>query len=121
MIASVSSVLSRLPPPTRARLKSQDGLVFFFHLISSDLGGHSQKPFTAGYNRLLARIDDLVAKVEAAIDAFFDHDARTAFLFTADHGMTTWGMHGGGNEHETSTPMLAWGSGLRGPLSLIHI
>lgn len=40
------------------------------------------------------------------------HDSQTVYIFTSDHGMTNWGSHGDGSEHETSVPFLAWGSGI---------
>lgn len=38
---------------------------------------------------------------------------RTAFLFTADHGMTDWGSHGSGTEDEVLTPFVLWGHGVK--------
>ena len=38
------------------------------------------------------------------------HDGQTAYIFTADHGMTDWSSHGAGLPEEMMTPLLAWGA-----------
>ena len=43
-------------------------------------------------------VDDIVAKTEVLFRDFFQ-DEETAFLFTADHGMSNIGNHGDGSEH----------------------
>ena len=32
--------------------------------------------------------------------------------------MTDWGSHGAGMDHETQTPIIAWGAGIREPEAL---
>ena len=36
-------------------------------------------------------VDSGVAEIVSVLEEFFGNDGRTAYVFTADHGMTNWG------------------------------
>lgn len=57
-------------------------------------------------------VDEGVRDLEEFFNDFYADD-KTAFIFTADHGMTDWGSHGSGSPFETETPFVAWGAGIR--------
>lgn len=57
-------------------------------------------------------VDDGVREIEELFENFYE-DSATAYVFTSDHGMTNWGSHGDGSEHETNTPLIAWGAGIK--------
>lgn len=85
--------------------------VLFLHLLGLDTAGHVHKPNSRLFDENLAAVDRGVAHSVRLVEEMFDHDGRTAFVFTADHGMTDAGAHGAGAAHETETPFVAWGAG----------
>ncbi|KAG8711155.1 Glycosyl phosphatidyl inositol anchor synthesis [Ceratobasidium sp. 423] len=101
----------------------QEGVVIFLHLLGLDTTGHSYRPFSKEYMQNIVHVDTIVQEVEKSIDNFYAHDdepeneSRTAYIFTADHGMSVIGNHGDGDPDNTRTPLIAWGSGIRGPVS----
>ncbi|KAG8747688.1 Glycosyl phosphatidyl inositol anchor synthesis [Ceratobasidium sp. 428] len=68
-------------------------------------------------------VDKIVQEVERMLLEFYEHDdalentTGTAYVFTADHGMSVIGNHGDGDPDNTRTPLIAWGAGIRGPVS----
>ncbi|KAG8036844.1 hypothetical protein G9C98_004166 [Cotesia typhae] len=93
------------------KIKSRKGVLLFFHLLGCDTAGHASKPHSKEYKECLKFVDQKIKEVVKSVDKFFG-DSRTAYIFTADHGMTDWGSHGSGSDDETETPFIAWGAGV---------
>ncbi|CAG5106878.1 Similar to PIGN: GPI ethanolamine phosphate transferase 1 (Homo sapiens) [Cotesia congregata] len=102
------------------KIKSRKGVLLFFHLLGCDTAGHASKPHSKytmlcfgfrEYKESLKFVDQKIKEVVKSVDKFFG-DSRTAYIFTADHGMTDWGSHGSGSDDETETPFIAWGAGV---------
>lgn len=88
------------------------GNVFFLHLLGIDTAGHGYKPHSKEYVQNIHLVDSKVKEISNLFSQTFA-DGKTAFVFTADHGMTDWGSHGAGSSHETETPFITWGAGLK--------
>ncbi|KAH3894041.1 hypothetical protein DPMN_018198 [Dreissena polymorpha] len=47
--------------------------------------------FCSLYLEHIRYVDDGVERLVATIEDHYDHDQKTAYVFTSDHGMTDWG------------------------------
>ncbi|XP_014290519.1 GPI ethanolamine phosphate transferase 1 [Halyomorpha halys] len=96
-------------------IKEKSKVIFFFHLLGTDVAGHANKPYTLEYENTIKNMDRVVKELYLTIEQLFN-DNHTTYLFTSDHGMTNWGSHGAGSKIETETPIIAWGAGIKEPL-----
>ncbi|TSK98485.1 GPI ethanolamine phosphate transferase 1 [Bagarius yarrelli] len=67
-----------------------DKIVFFLHLLGIDTNGHAHRPMSKEYLENIGLVDSGVAEIVSVLEEFFGNDGRTAYVFTADHGMTNW-------------------------------
>ena len=72
---------------TLDRALRQDKNVFFLHLLGLDTNGHAHRPYSKEYLSNIKLVDQGVKDMTKLIDDFYD-DGKTAYVFTADHGIS---------------------------------
>ncbi|KAL3526014.1 hypothetical protein ACH5RR_014386 [Cinchona calisaya] len=100
--------------PKLKQLLLQDNLVIFLHLLGCDSNGHAHRPYSSIYLNNVKVVDRIAERIYNLIQSYFKDDL-TAYIFTADHGMSDKGSHGDGHPSNTDTPLVAWGAGVRHP------
>jgi phosphatidylinositol glycan class N len=78
---------------TDARLKGSlggDGLIIFIHLLGCDTNGHAHRPYSPIYLNNIRLVDKGVENSIRLLEEVFP-DKQTAYIFTADHGMSNKG------------------------------
>lgn len=98
-----------------AQLNS-DKVVIFCHYLGIDSNGHAHRPNSKDYLNNIALVDEVVEKSYRLIEDYYNYDQRTAYVFTADHGMSLKGAHGDGDPANTRTPLVVWGAGVQKPV-----
>ncbi|KAJ4765331.1 GPI ethanolamine phosphate transferase 1 [Rhynchospora pubera] len=109
-----SLLKASLTDPHTKRLLHQDQLVVFLHLLGCDTNGHAHRPYSPIYLNNVKVVDSIARDVYHLMETYFN-DSRTAYIFTADHGMSDKGSHGDGHPSNTDTPLVAWGAGINFP------
>ncbi|GAA5887546.1 hypothetical protein JCM5296_002613 [Sporobolomyces johnsonii] len=99
--------------PALRQTLDQPGTVFFLHLLGLDTTGHSYRPHGPEYHRNIRVVDHVVSSTVKLMNEYYGDDGETAFVFTADHGMSSLGNHGDGHPDNTRTPLVVWGKGVR--------
>ncbi|VAI57466.1 unnamed protein product [Triticum turgidum subsp. durum] len=101
------------------QLLLQDKLVIFLHFLGCDSNGHAHRPYSSIYLNNVKVVDEIAERMYNLMESYFN-DNRTAYIFTADHGMSDKGSHGDGHPSNTDTPLVAWGAGIRSPKFLAY-
>lgn len=73
------------------KLLQQDNLVVFLHLLGCDSNGHAHRPYSPIYLNNVRVVDKIAERVYNLVQNYFK-DNLTAYVFTADHGMSDKGL-----------------------------
>ncbi|KDO72382.1 hypothetical protein CISIN_1g00201112mg, partial [Citrus sinensis] len=69
------------------KILQPDKLVIFLHLLGCDSNGHAHRPFSSIYLNNVKVVDHIAKRMYFLLEDYFK-DNRTAYIFTADHGMS---------------------------------
>ena len=65
----------------------------FYSLLGIDSTGHAFRPNSKEYYENIEYVDKGIAKIVKIIENFYENDGKTAFIFSADHGMGNRGIN----------------------------
>ena len=68
-----------------------DQIIIFLHLLGLDTNGHAYGPHSKEYVDNIKVVDEGISKTVKLIEEYYKHDGKTAYIFTADHGMSNRG------------------------------
>ena len=91
-------------------------VLIIYCIVGLDVNGHGYRPNSQEYLDNIRSVDTGIKRMVNLFESFYGNDGKTAYVVTADHGMSDWGSHGSGNPDETLTPIVAWGAGVQGPV-----
>ena len=69
----------------------QERVVVFLHLLGCDTNGHAHRPHSTIYSDNVRVVDRIAQRVQNLFDDYFGDD-QTAYIFTADHGISDKGL-----------------------------
>lgn len=72
------------------QLLQQENVVVFLHLLGCDSNGHAHRPYSPVYLNNVKVVDNIAERVYNLVQNYFK-DNLTAYVFTADHGMSDKG------------------------------
>lgn len=67
-------------------------MVIFLHLLGCDTNGHAHRPYSSIYLNNVKVVDQIAEGVYNLMESYFK-DNQTAYIFTADHGMSDKGLN----------------------------
>ena len=90
----------------------------FEHILITgfDGYGHIYSPNSKEYLGNIKSVDSGIHRMVNVFESFYENDGKTAYILTADHGMSELGSHGNGHPDVILTPIVAWGAGVQGPV-----
>jgi len=97
------------------KMLHSEKVVFFLHLLGIDTNGHAFRPTSEEYYHNIRTVDQGIKKLHGLFEEYYG-DGKTAYIFTADHGISNKGSHGDGERANTETPLVCWGSGINRPI-----
>lgn len=64
----------------------------FSIFIKKNINSKLSTSIISEYEENIKTVDSGISKIEGLIEKFYNFDNQTSYIFTADHGMTDWGI-----------------------------